>query len=41
MPNFNNFQAQTGSVAGLKKWGFQTAQPEKRCAQGFSAFDTE
>jgi hypothetical protein len=21
--------------------GFQTAQPKKRCAQGYSAFDTE
>jgi hypothetical protein len=42
MHNYNNFHAETESVAGLKKKfliGFQTAQAKKRCAQGFLAFD--
>jgi hypothetical protein len=43
MHNYNNFHAQTESVAGpeKKKLGFQTAPSKKRCMQGFLAFDTE
>ncbi len=45
MHNYNNFHAQTESVAGPKQRkfpiGFQTAQPKEHCAQGILAFDTE
>ncbi len=42
MHNNNNFHAEKESVAGPKNIfpiGFPTAQPKKRCAQGFLAFN--
>jgi hypothetical protein len=43
--NYNNFHAEMELVAGSKKKifsiGFQTAQPKKHCAQGYSALDTK
>jgi hypothetical protein len=41
MYNYNNFQAQTESVAGPTIKKSKQLSQENHCAQGFPAFDAE